>query len=391
MIINDCNMSAAINIAKFANDNSEFYKQKYSSINISNYYNIPYLTQEEISKNSMKMKTNYDLFRTSISSGTTGTPKILFRTKKDFETSVKNQVILMKQCGIKQGDVVGILQPFGLCAYGDLTLEACKELNVLAIPIGTIDDAFSIDYIKKLGVNVLDIAPSKLNSLLDISSEKSIKLNLKFIMSAGEALSDSLIKKVKSQFKCEIFNQYGTEEVDGLAGATEPGIHMSLLEDSFLFELINTHRISNTSIIGELVVTSLYHTATPMIKYSIGDIVEWNEKTREITVKGRSCEFYNIYDSVKLYPFHIEEFFKINNFNITDWQCKKETKGNLCYLHFSIKPSNPSSINLIEISDKFKNINPEIYSLIDSGTLVIDFNLENSILNCNKRKRIRFL
>lgn len=391
MIINEVNKDKVMEFLKSSISKSKFYMEKYSNIKISEYCEIPYLTQEEIGKNSENMKSDEKFFRTSISSGTTGQPKILFRTESDFNTSVKNQINLMKWCGIDESDVIGIVQPFGLCAYGSLTLEACRKMGVFAVPIGTVDTKFILEYIRIFKITVLDIAPSKFIDLIKEINKKSVKINLKLAMVAGEPLPESLVRNAKETLGCEIYNQYGTEELDALAGAARPGESMKLLESDFLFELKDPKEIHTDQVMGELVVTSLYHTGTPIIKYATGDMALWNKKSNEIKIIGRNCEHYNIYDSVLIYPFQIECFFSITGINIMNWQCERFQEDKQTKLKFYLSSEKLSNKDIMILKKKFSEINPEINDLINSGRMIVEFEEVDSMRFGKSRKQQRFL
>lgn len=390
LIINKNVEENANQMIKYAYLKSEFYHEKYRNCKQLKYSEIPNLMPDEIAKNSEVMRTSMKIFRTSVSSGTTGTPKVLFRTIDDFDKSIDNQIKLMQWCNVDENDIVGIVQPFGLCAYGDLTLGACKKMGVMAVPIGCIDNKFVIEYIKDFHITVLDISPSKLSDLIDIVEKNHEDIKIKKAMLAGETLELNLIKRAQRVLGCKVYSQYGTEELDGLAGACNSGTEMKILDDSFLFELTEERKISEGIYLGNLVITSLYHKGTPIIKYSTGDICEFNKNNNHIKVLGRGIEFYNIYDSVMLYPFQIESFFLKNGYCITFWECELISHNSYNSLIIKIKDTQCDNLNFNKITKEFSMINSEINCLINEGKLNVIFKPVSVLSDETNKKHTRF-
>lgn len=389
MILNKEKYDESNKIIEYAYLNSKFYSNKYKGVKTLEYSSIPYITQKDIAENSIDMRASNHIFRTSISSGTTGKAKVMYRTVDDVDISIKMQSKLMEWCKVDKSDTVGVAQPFGLCAYGDLTMGACKKMNIMCVPMGNIDNKFVLKYIKDFGITVLDISPSKLSDLIDMVELNKEKIRIKKAMVAGEPIPEFLEKRAEQLLGCQIYNQYGTEELDGLAGADKPGVSMKLLDLKYIFELRNIQIISK-KIIGELVVTSLYHKGTPIIKYATGDLCSYDEITHKIRILGRKAENYILYDSVKIYPFHVENFFLDNNYPITSWECELQRKEKFSVLIIKIKDIQSEGLDLKKMVEEFEMMNSEINDLVKTNKLIINFVKVNEMSKGFSRKKRHF-
>ena len=270
----------------------------------------------ELIENAKKIKArDENIFRVSSSSGTTNHPKTLYRTQEDFDYSVKLMRKLLDDTGITNKDIIYIGQPFDLASFGYLVLEGCKQIGAMSIPggLGQSDDKM-LELILYYETNIIMTAPSRMKHLTDIvkkektvsEREKLISLVDKIVL-AGEPLEEYDRKELQRFWNSTIFNYYGSEETDSLGMAKDDEC-IKLLDEGFEFEFIDLG-----DEIYELVITSLYHKGTPLIKYKIGDLVKYygkKEGSHLVKVIGKNMDYINLYDGVKLYAYQISEYIK---------------------------------------------------------------------------------
>lgn len=300
--------------------NTEYYRKIYDEkrINVESAGkdSFPYITQLELIENAKKIKArDENIFRVSSSSGTTNHPKTLYRTQEDFDYSVKLMRKLLDDTGITNKDIIYIGQPFDLASFGYLVLEGCKQIGAMSIPggLGQSDDKM-LELILYYETNIIMTAPSRMKHLTDIvkkektvsEREKLISLVDKIVL-AGEPLEEYDRKELQRFWNSTIFNYYGSEETDSLGMAKDDEC-IKLLDEGFEFEFIDLG-----DEIYELVITSLYHKGTPLIKYKIGDLVKYygkKEGSHLVKVIGKNMDYINLYDGVKLYAYQISEYIK---------------------------------------------------------------------------------
>lgn len=382
-------------IACFAYEHSPFYRYFYDSHNI-NPYNVslpeelPLVSQIDLIQNGLKFRTDLPVFRVTASSGTTGNPKIMFRTEEDFNHSVNNQIQLMKWCGVESSDIVGICHYFGLWGYRELTQESTRKLGGIAVPIGMLSNTITLQLLKKFGVTVLDITPSHLYKLLVLSQNQPFpeRPPIRCIMVAGEPITPRVRQLAWEIWGATVFEQYGSEETDGLGGENEPGKGFNLFHDDYLFELFDLEHLDEKKQYKRLVITSFYHKGTPLIRYQIDDIFLVDRESDRIRVVGRVGEYLNLFDGVLLYPFHITKALDSLNIHYDDWQCVLDNLGNgiermTLYLLCSEEEHHFHKDKILEA---LENCNIDLSSLISEGNLIIEVNT-NALFNKGSQRR----
>lgn len=296
-------------IIKYAYHHTTFYRNLYDSHSIdisqiTSLEQLPIVTPQNLLDSPFEFKSDESVYKVSMTSGTQSRPKVVFRTISDFEESVQNECLFLNWAGVTQSDSVCIIQPFGINGYGEITLEACKRLGIFAIPIGDLSNSEVISAINYFSPSVLDITPSKLFSLLQSHNIHIDKLRLAMV--AGESIHPAFRFEIQNRYGIEIVNQYGSTEFDCIAAEKVGTQGLQILLNDFIFEIIDNN----------LIITSLYHKGTPLIRYQIGDKAILNGDY--ITILGRDS-------SLSLHDGIILESSQINDVVIRNgglfWQC----------------------------------------------------------------------
>lgn len=317
-------------IAKFAYEHTNFYHNLYNELNINvdsinSIKELPIVSPEDLRMNASGFKSDLPLYKVSMTSGTVSLPKIVYRTKSDFNRSVHNEVVLLKWAGVAREDVVCVAQPFGINGYGELTLAACEQLGIFVVPIGDTSDEALINCIDTFGVTVLDITPSRLIHLIGHKKFDISKSKIRLAIVAGEYINKTFAQYIQNKYGIQVINQFGSTECDCLAGEKNDTDGMFRLDDDFIFEEVD----------GQLVITSLYHKGTPLIRYHIGDNVKLQDD--KIVLSGRS-ESYQLFDGIKLDSQLISSM--VESYGGLQWQCLIYMVKHKLVVQFYIKYSN---------------------------------------------------
>ena len=253
-------------------------------------------------------------YRISSSSGTSFAPKTLFRTAGDTDIGVDVLVRLLTMAGLGPGDSLIIGQPFDLAHLGYLTLDACRRLDILAIPVGlSIPDQRLIQMISLYRPTAIFTAPSRVCSITEQIAELSDRPTLKHILLAGERTTRQQRQKIIDFWKVVPHSLYGSEETDGLGGSCTAHAGLHFMDDLFVMELLEpgTDQLAEGNV-GELVVTSLYAQGTPLVRYRLGDLVRvlpgacsCGRAWPLIEVLGRADEVFGLYDGIKLRGYQV--------------------------------------------------------------------------------------
>jgi phenylacetate-CoA ligase len=96
--------------------------------------------------------------------------------------------------------------------------------------------------------------------------------SFRVVITSGELSDNSTRKLIENKFGAEVFDHYGIEEVGSIAWEcpTHSGYHVNT--DSLFSEFLRDEERVGAGETGELHVTSFHNMATPIIRYSTGDL-----------------------------------------------------------------------------------------------------------------------
>lgn len=245
---------------------------------------------------------NLKAYRVSSSSGTLGAPKTLYRTAEDTEASTIAMVELFTMAGVSSGSSMYIGQPFDLAHLGYITLDACRRLDVLAVPAGlAVTDDDMARMILRHGTETVFSAPSRIHRLALRALTEGVALPIRNVLLAGEPTYPQQRRDIERAWGATPHSLYGSEETDALAGTCSEHQGMHLLEEHVHLELLGGEDI------GEGVYTCLNNMGTPLVRYRLGDLLSVDRSpcgcgrpTPRLQVQGRMDEVLNLYDGIKL-------------------------------------------------------------------------------------------
>ena len=210
------------------------------------------------------------------------------------------------------------------------------------------DVSTQLSNIRQLRPDVLDGYSSSLYILAKEMEGKTISgIHPKFLIGGAELIDLTSRRFIEDVFKVPFYDQYACIEFERVAWECKHrvGYHMDC--DSLVVEFVNNNEIVSIGESGEIICTSLFNYAMPLIRYSIGDIgIQSDEKCtcgrtlplmkvvegrtdslltlpngklvspRSFTVAMSSFEFYHMVDQFRIVQkkinlFHI--YLKIKN------------------------------------------------------------------------------
>lgn len=389
-------------IVKYAYEETEYYHNLYDKnrINLSKckFEDLPLISSSDlILHNELFCSSSEPIFRISSSSGTSKHPKSLYRTIGDYEASVELMTTLLLESGLSNKDKVYIGQPFDLATFGYLVLDGCKKIGALAIPggLGQSNERM-LDLIFQYNANVIMSSPSRikvLSELVDMlySSYERERLisNIDKIILAGEPLCTHDKIRLMKFWKCEILNYYGSEETDSLGYSAAKSEDIVLLRNGFYFEFIPVN-----SEVFELVVTSLYHRGTPLIRYRLGDLIKYigrENNCHKIQIIGKSVDVVNLFDGVKLYAYQVEDLIKHYVKNYINFQIICQRKENYDYVKVLIKTSDQNRIYSDierELENKVWDCSLDLNVCKEIGSVRFDFLINKEDYQITRRGKV---
>ena len=281
-----------------------FYRSKYASLSVSpdrpprlsDLATLPYTTKTELSADQRA----YPLFGTNLTepierytrvhrtSGTTGRPLYWLDTGASWQWFIDCWKEVYAAAGVNSEDRVFVAFSFGPFIGFWAAFEAAQEIGALAIPGGGMSSKQRLDSMRELDATVLVCTPTYALRLAERARQEAlvlVDLPVRVTIHAGEP--GASLPNVKARLE----KAWGARCLDH-AGATELGPwgygcghpdHMHINESEFCVEVIDPDTLCAAALdsddkgafrAGELVMTNLGRSASPLIRYRTGDLVE---------------------------------------------------------------------------------------------------------------------
>ncbi|MDR1084525.1 MAG: AMP-binding protein [Deltaproteobacteria bacterium] len=211
-------------------------------------------------------------------SGTTGSPKQLYFTAQDQESSIEMFVNSMSQL-IQAGDVVSILLPASRPGgVGDLLAQAISRLRAQPIRYGHIENLpnaleslISQSVVSLVGLPAHALALTKYYQI----KKYKRKIRLSRILLCADYVSQAIKDKIAEIWGCQVFSYYGLTEAGfggGMDCQANNGYHLH--EADLYFEIIDpiSGRPKPDGQQGEVVISTLTRRGMPLFRYRTGDL-----------------------------------------------------------------------------------------------------------------------
>jgi len=277
-------------IIRHAYENVPFYRQKFDSAGVrpediktaGDLPKLPITTKQEVKENfpDRIVAKGVDISKCWLphTSGSTGIPLTVAydETAEDFQKAVALRPNL--SCGQKPWDKwaditspdrihnkkwfqkLGIFNPVGISLF----LEPKKQIAAL----------------EKIKPGIIDGYSSSIYLLAKALQESgSDKIHPRGIYGTAELLTNEMREDINSTFGVEMYDQFGCVELGRTAWEcpAHSGYHIDV--DAVVMEFIRDGKQVPPGERGEIVYTSLYNYAMPLIRYAIGDIGVPSDRT----------------------------------------------------------------------------------------------------------------
>ena len=205
------------------------------------------------------------------SSGSTGEPVVVRRTRF-------NQLLVQANSARDHlwhgrpahgGRVAVVRNRFG---------EVKETGRGIGIPVGTPMPELA-RLIARFEPDTLMIYPGNLMALLDewrLASATPPPASLRHLRTMGETVRDALRERARNELGLAIEDGYSSEELGALAAQCPVSGLYHTLDESVLLEVVREAdgQPCAPGEIGQILVTDLHNFATPLIRYSVGDLAE---------------------------------------------------------------------------------------------------------------------
>ncbi len=268
-----------------------------------------------------------EVVRLHSSSGTTGTPTVIYYTASDLDRWTNQVARSLYAVGMRKNDVFQNMMSYGLFTGGLGMHYGAERLGALTIPIGTGNSKRQIWFLKFFKSTAIHIIPSYALLLAQLIKAEDLDprqdFNIHIMLLGAEPHSEETRRRIEEIYGAKAYNSYGLSEVNGPGVAFEcvfqEGMH--LWEDYYILEILNPQTLSPTppGEVGEIVLTTIYRDATPLIRYRTGDLTFLLEEPcpcgrthRRISrIQGRTDDMF-IFRGVNIFPMQIEKVLMSN-------------------------------------------------------------------------------
>jgi len=225
-------------------------------------------------KRPLKMQT---------SGGTTGMPRPTLFGQRDWEHNAAFIAREIYAQGGRPGDRMQIPATLSLANMGWCYYQACHHyLGIFPITTGSgvvTPSRRQLEYAFALKTNLWASFPEYFTQLAktcrDELGRDVRELATKFLTTyLGPDLDDSFRRHLETMWGCDVFDNYGTHEVGGIAfeAADKDGLY--LMEDAGVFEFIDTETKKPVASgeAGDIVFTHLHRQIPLLIRYNLRDL-----------------------------------------------------------------------------------------------------------------------
>jgi len=261
-----------------------------------------------------------EMVRMHVSSGTTGTPTVIYHTKNDLDWWASLMARCMHMVGLRKADVFQNMSGYGLFTGGLGIHCGAEKLGCLTIPAGAGNSHRQIKLLMDFKVTGIHIIPSYALYLSSVFAELGIdpkSLPLRIALVGAEPYTEETRRRLEALYGIKAYNSYGLSEMNGPGVAFEcteqHGMHV--WEDAYLAEIVDpaTGEPLPDGELGELVMTSLGREGMPIIRYRTRDMTRFltgqcpcgREHRRIDRLHGR-CDDMMIVKGVNIFPMQIE-------------------------------------------------------------------------------------
>ncbi len=262
-----------------------------------------------------------ETLRLHTSSGTTGKPKALFFSARDVANAAELCARCFVMTGMTKKDIFQNMMTYGLFTGALVTHYGAEKLGCLVIPAGPGNSEKQLLLMQDFRSTTIHITPSYALYFATFLEKKGVDprrdLAIRRAFVGAEPYTEETRCKIEQALGVRVFNSYGLSEMNGpgVAFECEHQHGMHLWEDNYLMEIVNpkTGEPLPDGQTGELVLTTLYREAMPLLRYRTRDITSiiaepcacGRTHRRIDRITGRADDML-IVRGVNIYPQQIE-------------------------------------------------------------------------------------
>ena len=291
-------------------------------------------------------------------SGTsTGRPLKWLDTPESWEAILHCWMISFPFMGLTPRDRVFFPFSFGPFIGFWSAFEAASRFGALVIPGGGMTSTARLRFLLEQEATVVFATPTYALHLAELAAKEGIDLagsSVRMLVVAGEpgGTIPATRQRIEAVWGARVFDHYGMTEIGPVAVETvdAPG-QMVLLESEYIAEVLPvgepngvSRRVMESEVgeVGELVLTNLARTGSPLIRYRTGDLVRvvrtagsW--RSLDSGILGRCDDMIHVRGN-NLYPGTIEAIVR-RFLGVAEYRILVDHRGPLADLRIEVEPA----------------------------------------------------
>lgn len=260
-------------------------------------------------------------------SGTTAAPLRWLDTPQSWQWMLDNWKRVYGAAGVEPGDRLFFAFSYGPFLGFWVAFEAANQLGCLCIPGGGMSSLARLNTILENSATVLCCTPTYAIRLAEVATENGIDLAnsaVRAIIVAGEPGGSvpAIRNLIETRWPgAKIYDHHGMTEVGPVSYpcTQRPGV-LHVIESAYLAEVIDPRTLAAvpTGELGELVLTTLGRTGSPLLRYRTGDLVRVDNKpcpcnSLDISLDGgilARCDDMVVIRGVNVYPSAVDQIVR---------------------------------------------------------------------------------
>ncbi len=277
---------------------SPFYRRKLKAAGVKSEHirtladlpRLPFTTKDELKENQAARPPWGDVLavplaevlRVHLTSATTGRPLAFLDTREDWHGFYHSYARSLYAYGVRQTDVVMAAFSYGPWIGYWSGFYAAQDLGCLVFPVGGLSTDQRIDALLNYPITVLGCTPSYALFLAEHAAKKGIDLakdtKIRITWHTGEpgASIPATKAKIEAAFGARAYDLPGLTEIAAWGFECDAGVGLTHVHEDYCYPevLDEQDRPVGPGGRGELVFTSLYRKAMPLLRYRTRDIVQ---------------------------------------------------------------------------------------------------------------------
>ena len=303
-----------------------------------------------------------DYVRYNQTSGTTGSPLRWMDTHESWAWVVECWLKVLAAAGVTAEDRLFAAFSFGPFLGFWAAFDAAAEIGCLSLPGGGFDSAGRLRMLLEAQATVLCCTPTYGLRLAEVAREQDIDLDqssVRTIIVAGEP--GGSVPAVRDQLSAawngaRVFDHHGMTEAGPVTHEcpAKPGLLM-VMESHFLAEVLEPESLRPVEPggMGELVLTTLGRSASPVLRYRTGDLVkpvyvdEVGEDGPQLAVEGGilgRADDMVVVRGVNVYPMAIDRIVRAR-LEVAEYRVEIDTSRSVTEICILVEPRSSHETN----------------------------------------------